>query len=50
MKNVKQPGVVADSVPAAEMGAYQHGAKDIVWCRRLAEKYANLFCIKSLLR
>ena len=42
MKNVKQPGVVADSVPAAEMGAYQHGAKDIVWCRHLAEEFANL--------
>ena len=26
MKNVKQSGVVAYSVPAAEMGAYQHSA------------------------
>ena len=42
MKNIKQPGVVADSVLAAEMAAYQHGAKDIVWCRHLAEEFANL--------
>ena len=42
MKNVRQPGVIADSVPAAEMAAYQNGAKDIVWCRQLAEDFANL--------
>ena len=41
-RNSKQPGLVSDSVPAAELAAYQMMAKAGIWCRHLSERFAGV--------
>ena len=41
-RSIKQPGLVADSVPVLELGAIHHCVKDIIICRHVAEEIAGL--------
>ena len=42
-KSIKQPGLVADSVPVLELEALHHGSKDVIFTRHVFEEIAGLF-------
>ena len=41
-RNTKQHGLIADSVPAAELAAYHLMTKSGIWCRHLLERFAGI--------
>lgn len=41
-ESIKQTGLVADSIPIIELGAFHHGSKNVIFSRHVFEEIAGL--------